>query len=113
MKCPHCKGTGNIAPKDYSPTELLARDLARKQGSSLPFCRKAVAALLEAGETVERLRGRLGETEPGEGPWNWAQSVRKPKGGNGAPYGIDRVSGAATEPTDDRFGAALRRKSGG
>ena len=72
---------------EYGPQERLSRDLASALGSSLPPCRKAVAALVGRGMTLESLHPQLGNAIPGMAPWDWAKHVT----GGGASTGAAPV----------------------
>lgn len=74
---PPPKGSG----RKVGPQEALARDLAKRLGSSVNTCRQQVQALVGAGWDLERIRAAVvAHAVPGVSPWEWTKTAS----GNGS-----------------------------
>lgn len=77
--CPYC-GSDIHASRQYGPKEAAARRLQRITAGSLPFCRKAVLALMEIGWNAGKINEAIERfAEPGMAPWDWCkEATHKP-----------------------------------
>jgi len=72
--CPYC--AQHMDPKTRSPREECARLLQRITGGSLPFCRKAIVAVMELGWNVAKTEEAVRQfAEPGMAPWEWSKAA--------------------------------------